>query len=128
MERSENQDYYGYYEPEDDRDFELQGRLIIVCDGMGGHAGGEVASRLAVNTIIETYRNDKSGNVAEGLRKAIETANRAVWDHAAQKTELKGMGSTCVSMVIKKGTATFGHVGDSRVYLIRNEQLIQVTR
>lgn len=128
MERSENQDYYGYYEPEDDRDFELQGRLIIVCDGMGGHAGGEVASRLAVNTIIEVYRQDRSGNVADALRRAIEAANRAVWDHATQKPELKGMGSTCVSMVIRKGMATFGHVGDSRVYLIRNEQLIQVTR
>lgn len=128
MERSENQDYYGYYEPENDADFEVQGRLIIVCDGMGGHAGGEVASRLAVNTLIETYKNDKSGDTANSLRGAIESANRAIWDHATVKTELKGMGSTCVAMVIRKGMAYFGHVGDSRVYLIRNEQLIQVTK
>jgi protein phosphatase len=128
MERSENQDYYGYYEPEDDRDFDLQGRLIIVCDGMGGHAGGEVASRLAVNTLIETYKGDRSGDTPAALRRAVEAANRAIWDHAAQKTELKGMGSTCVSMVIRGGQAVFGHVGDSRCYLIRNEQLLQVTK
>ncbi len=128
MERSENQDYYGYYEPEDDREFELQGRLIIVCDGMGGHAGGEVASRLAVNTIIEHYRADKSGNIPEALRKAIEAANRAIWEYAQQHPELKGMGSTCVSMVMRNGEAIFGHVGDSRAYLVRGEQLVQLTR
>jgi protein phosphatase len=128
MERSENQDYYGYYEPEDDRDFELQGRLIIVCDGMGGHAGGEVASRLAVNTIIEHYREDRQDDRAQALRRAVEAANRAVWDHATQKPELKGMGSTCVSMVLRSGMAYFGHVGDSRCYLIRNDQLLQITK
>jgi protein phosphatase len=128
MERSENQDYYGYYEPDDDALFELQGRVIIVCDGMGGHAGGEVASKLAVETIVETYKNDRSGNVMETLRSAVEAANRAIWKHAQENPPLKGMGSTCVSMAIKQGMAYFGHVGDSRCYLIRNEQLHQMTR
>ncbi|HVY60234.1 MAG TPA: Stp1/IreP family PP2C-type Ser/Thr phosphatase [Planctomycetota bacterium] len=128
MERSENQDYYGYYEPDEDALFELQGRLVIVCDGMGGHAGGEVASKLAVETIIETYKNDRSGNVMEVLRASIEAANRAIWKHAQENPPLKGMGSTCVSMAIKQGMAYFAHVGDSRCYLIRNEQLHQMTR
>jgi protein phosphatase len=128
MERSENQDFYGYYEPEDDAEFALKGRVIIVCDGMGGHAGGEVASRLAVQTIIETYKADTTGNVPELLRASIEAANRAIWKHASENPPLKGMGSTCVSMAIKDGIAYFGHVGDSRCYLVRQEQLVQMTQ
>ncbi len=128
MERSENQDYYGYCEPEDDEEFEQKGRLIIVCDGMGGHAGGEVASQLAVKTMVEVYKNDNSGDVPTTLRNAIEQANRAIWKHAQEKPELKGMGSTCVAMAIKNGVAHFGHVGDSRCYLVRDEQLIQCTK
>lgn len=128
MERSENQDYYGYYEPESDEDFDLHGRLIIVCDGMGGHAGGERASRLAVEAMKETYSADKSGNLAEALRNAIAKANRAVWDEAVQKPELKGMGSTAVAIVVKHGTAWVGHVGDSRCYLVRDGQLHHLTK
>jgi len=127
MERTENQDYYGYYEPDDDREFDLRGRLIIVCDGMGGHAGGEVASRLAVNTLIETYKKGTDENVLESLRRAIEAANRAIWEEAQKRPELKGMGSTCVSIVLKKGMAYFGHVGDSRCYRLRGDEIKQLT-
>jgi len=128
MERSENQDYYGYYEPEDQEEFKRKGRLIIVCDGMGGHAGGEVASRLAVDTIVDTYKKDQTGNVLEAMRRSIEAANRAIWQHAQENPQLKGMGSTCVALALKEGMAYVGHVGDSRCYLVRNEQLVQITK
>ncbi|MFC1705418.1 Stp1/IreP family PP2C-type Ser/Thr phosphatase [Planctomycetota bacterium] len=127
MERSVNQDYYGFFEPEDDAQFEALGRLIVVCDGMGGHAGGEVASRLAVNSIIEAYRQDRSGNVLEAMRLSIEAANKAVWDEGQAKPELKGMGTTVVALVLRQGMAYFAHVGDSRCYLIRGGQLHQIT-
>jgi len=128
MERSENQDYYGYYEPEDEAEFALKGRVIVVCDGMGGHAGGEIASRLAVETIVAAYKADTTGNVPEVLRGAIEAANRAIWKHGTDNPPLKGMGSTTVCMAMKDGIVYFGHVGDSRCYLVRQEQLIQMTR
>lgn len=128
MERSENQDYYGYYEPEDPAEFDRKGRLIVVCDGMGGHAGGEIASRLAVNTILEEYKKNNTDDIPTALRLSIEAANAAVWEEATQKPELKGMGSTCVSVVVNKGSAYTGHVGDSRCYLIRDNDLIQVTK
>jgi protein phosphatase len=128
MERTENQDYYGYYEPESDQEFERFGRLVVVCDGMGGHAGGERASRLAVETIVGTYRADPSEDRAQALRVAIEKANRAIWDEASANPELKGMGSTALAMVMRQGFAIIGHVGDSRCYLIRQGQLHHMTK
>ncbi|GIW72526.1 MAG: hypothetical protein KatS3mg102_2068 [Planctomycetota bacterium] len=128
MERSDNQDYYGYFEPESDEDFELLGRLILVCDGMGGHAGGERASRLAVETIIREYAADRNPDRAQALRAAIEKANRAIWDEAQANPQLKGMGSTALALVLRQGLAIIGHVGDSRCYLIRNQQLHHMTK
>jgi protein phosphatase len=126
MERSVNQDYYGYYEPEDDAEYARRGRLIVVCDGMGGHAGGEVASQLAVNTIINSYRQS-SGDVGQALKAAIEEANRAIWDKATAESGLKGMGTTAVGIVLKDGLFYAAHVGDSRCYLVRDNQLHHVT-
>lgn len=127
MVRTENQDFFGYWEPEDDSTFETKGRLVVVCDGMGGHSGGEIASRLAVKTLIESYQAS-TGPIAETLRAAIEAANAAVWGEGDVKPDLRGMGTTCTALVHLRDTVYFGQVGDSRAYLIRGGAIKQMTK
>jgi protein phosphatase len=127
MERSNNQDYLGFWEPEDDDGFARLGRLAIVCDGMGGHAGGEVASQLAVHTIIDAYSDHGGDEPGAALKRAIEAANRAVWDKAQRDPGLHGMGTTVVAMALKEGTAYIAHVGDSRCYRVRDGRLDAMT-
>src|SRR5262245_41286514 len=128
MARTENQDFFGYWEPDEDREFDLKGRLVVVCDGMGGHAGGEIASRFSVQTIIEVYKKDSSGNVEEALRAAIEAANAAIQREGHKEPKLAGMGSTCTALVHRRDMVYFGQVGDSRGYLIRNGKIKQMTK
>ncbi|MHC4393320.1 MAG: Stp1/IreP family PP2C-type Ser/Thr phosphatase [Planctomycetota bacterium] len=127
MERSVNQDYYGFFEPEDDETFARLGRLIVVCDGMGGHAGGEIASQLATETIIASYQSTEGEDLAAALKKSIEDANAAIWAKAEAEPELRGMGTTAVCMVLRAGQAIFAHVGDSRAYRVRGETLDAMT-
>jgi protein phosphatase len=128
MARTENQDFFGYWESDDEREFDVKGRLVVVCDGMGGHAGGEIASRLSVQTIIDEYRKDTSGNVEDALRKAIESANAAIQKEGVREPKLQGMGSTCTALVHRRDMVYFGQVGDSRGYLIRNGKIKQMTK
>ncbi|MEZ0227717.1 MAG: Stp1/IreP family PP2C-type Ser/Thr phosphatase [Planctomycetota bacterium] len=128
MARTENQDFFGYWEPDEDREFDLKGRLVVVCDGMGGHAGGEIASRLSVQTIIENYKKSTTGNVEEALSSAIEAANAAIQREGHKEPKLAGMGSTCTALVHRRDMVYFGQVGDSRGYLIRNGKIKQMTK
>ncbi|MDC3378835.1 Stp1/IreP family PP2C-type Ser/Thr phosphatase [Planctomycetota bacterium] len=130
MARTENQDFFGYWEPDDDRAFDLKGRLVVVCDGMGGHAGGEIASRMAVKTVIETYEAADSDNIMDTLRKAIEDANHVVYSEGKKpgKEVLAGMGTTATAIVHRRDMIYFGQVGDSRAYLIRGNQIQQMTK
>ncbi len=128
MERTENQDFCGYYEPDDDNTLELKGRLFVVCDGMGGHAGGEIASRMGVEKIVECYYSDPGSNTIEAIKHAIEASSRNVWDKAQEQPALRGMGSTSVVMALKNNMAYFGHVGDSRAYIIRAGKIEQITK
>lgn len=127
-ERTENQDYYGFWEPADDKEFARKGRLIIVCDGMGGAAGGEVASQLGIKTAIDVYRKADGTDIPDMLRRAIEAANKAIWSEAQARPELYGMGSTSVAMVVKDGKLYTGHTGDSRCYRVRKGKLDQLTK
>jgi serine/threonine protein phosphatase PrpC len=109
-----------------------RGPLFVVCDGMGGVAGGEVASRLAVDTVWQEMRasraTEKREVFARHLRRAIRAAHQAVVDEAAARPELRGMGTT-VSAAGVAGTALLiAQVGDSRAYIERAGSLTQVTR
>jgi protein phosphatase len=113
--------------------------LWIVADGMGGHAGGQVASTVTVETvarallrrlpIAEEAARTNGGvvNIAEVLEEAVREACAAVFDTARRQPELTGMGSTVTAMLVYGSMAWFGHVGDSRAYLVRNGEIHQVT-
>jgi protein phosphatase len=115
--------------------------LYVVCDGMGGHAGGETASRLAVQTIERELlsarlRSDDpftaqvalaDSLLAAALREAVEGACAAVFRTSRANPELAGMGTTCISLLVKDGQAIIGHVGDSRAYLVREGDVYQLS-
>ena len=116
-------------------------RLFVVADGMGGHAAGEVASRLAVRAIsdfIATTRRDAEitwpydydttlSPESNRLKTAIRMANQRILDTISHEKDLEGMGTTLVGAMLSDGKAYVGHVGDSRAYLIRSEQIEQLT-
>lgn len=115
--------------------------LFVVADGMGGHSGGEFASRLAVSTIEEVIKgltNDPEATVISGvntadadhgdqLRYAIEVASSKIYDRALYDEELKGMGTTTVAVYFRDELAYIANVGDSRAYLFHANRIHQVT-
>ena len=111
-------------------------QLYVVCDGMGGHAGGEVASAIAIHTIEESFSSldwssfESSDNdilAQEQIRFAVLLAGRKIYEVAQENPTFKGMGTTCVAMFVYDDVAYLGHVGDSRCYLVRGETVEQVT-
>lgn len=98
--------------------------IMIVADGMGGHNAGEVASRIAVETAMEILSGIKE-NYIENIKVAIETANEKVFSMATG--ERAGMGTTMDICIYSAGKLFLGHVGDSRVYAIRNGEAIRIT-
>ena len=119
--REINEDYFGTFSGS-------YGRLLIVCDGMGGHEGGEIASRLAVETIRNYFENlGTDFNPDEGIKNAIQKANEVIIAAAKTKIELSEMGSTVVLVLVKDGYAYAANLGDSRIYRIRNGEIQQIT-
>jgi len=105
------------------------GSLLIVCDGMGGHKGGDIASRIAVETIKNHFENlNTNYNIPEEIRISLETANDSIIQKAKEDTELSDMGSTVVLVLIKDGLAYYVGVGDSRIYRIRSGEIQQITK
>jgi PPM family protein phosphatase len=115
--------------------------LFIVADGMGGHAAGEVASKVAVDSINEfvcmtagdeeitwPFGLDESMSYdGNRLKTAIRYANNKVLDATRESAEYEGMATTVVAVLIDDATANLGHVGDSRIYLFRGDRLTQLT-
>lgn len=106
------------------------GEVFVVCDGMGGHEGGEIASRLAVTTIkqVITSNPNNLSSPSAIIEESISVANRAIISQAEESPVLKGMGTTCVVLLIRENEAFYGHVGDSRLYLVRGNNLYLMTR
>jgi serine/threonine protein phosphatase PrpC len=102
--------------------------LFVVADGMGGHAGGDVASAIAVKRIMETDRQFASGTDAEfALHTALTAANAQLAETVFDHSELTGMGTTVSGMVLVGSQAVIAHIGDSRIYLLRDGELSQIT-
>ncbi len=132
--RSSNQDSYAVLSRA-----ELNNQLeslLVVADGMGGGRGGGVASSLVVQTVpevVQEYLYSRNGNADSSidtsrlLRESLVRANSSVWMRQVEKNELRGMGTTCVAAIVNDGVLTIGNVGDSRIYLLREGKLLQMT-
>jgi protein phosphatase len=125
--REVNEDSSKYVKPGDEEVLKTKGSLMLVCDGMGGHSAGEIASRVAVDVISRTYYDDTDG-AHSALAKAFQQANREIHEASLKDETLKGMGTTATALVLKNGHAFAAHVGDSRIYLIRNDQIYAMTQ
>jgi serine/threonine protein phosphatase PrpC len=125
--RDSNEDSMTRLIPRDPKLMERKGAIFVVADGMGGHAAGEVASEIAVETVREEYYESASDEVVEILGQAIKQANQVIYDRATEQAARAGMGTTCVALVVRGPLAYIANVGDSRVYLVRDGQIRQVT-
>lgn len=126
--RSENQDSFGKYPIGVMDIYSPKGQLFIIADGMGGHAGGKIASRMAVDAVSKVYFSAEDLNISEALRNAIDQANKRIyWESESSDYNLAGMGTTCSVLVLKANKAVIGHVGDSRIYRIDENNIEQLT-
>ncbi len=126
MKRTTNQDSFSAGELHD-------AAWAVVCDGMGGANGGNIASSIAVKTIsdciLNAYHSDmKSNAVSAMLESSVIAANLNIFDEAADNTELQGMGTTVVAAVFMSDHAIIAHAGDSRAYVYYNGTVRQITR
>jgi len=127
-EHQENQDSIGYI-----CDERVGVHLLIVADGVGGAVCGQMASHLAVQTIRQSFfafdRGDwEIGQIGDRLLFAITEANRMIVRRGQRDRRCRGMGSTCAVLVICEDRAWIAHAGDSRVYLVRENRIVQMTR
>jgi protein phosphatase len=125
--RDINEDYYAYAEPDNDEQFRRRGRLMVVADGMGGHTGGQVASGIAVDAIRDAFLNGDPGDPEALLIRGFSRAQQEILDHAAEHPEFNGMGTTCTAAILHEGRLSYGHIGDTRLYLVRQGQATQIT-
>src|SRR4051812_23360353 len=102
-------------------------RLLAVADGMGGHAAGEVASRVAIETVAPLDEDLPGSDLISALRDAVETANGYLRDMVAADSALEGMGTTLTALLSAGQRLGLVHVGDSRAYLLRDDELHQIT-
>lgn len=94
--------------------------LIAVADGMGGHQAGEIASHRAIEVVTRAYSGGALDDPQTGLKQALEQANREIYEEAQRSESFKGMGTTCTVLALHDGVAYSAHVGDSRLYLVRD--------
>ena len=106
------------------------GDVFVVCDGMGGHAGGATASKIAVKSIIDYLQREGYPNLQEALYHALEYANRQILGYAGEHAELRGMGTTACVLLLQDDKAWIAHAGDSRIYLFlgKEQQLHRITK
>ena len=127
MRRSANQDSLAVRLCSDYDEWHRCGHLFVVADGMGGHAVGDLASRIAIDTLPHAYFKRDAPSVPDRMRQAIFAANKAINDSGRETREFEGMGTTCSVLSLSEDGAIIGHVGDSRVYRVRRGRIEQLT-
>lgn len=124
--RKVNQDYVRFYSKNDHE------ALIVLCDGMGGHNAGEIASQMTCDDIMERYldHGDFHGedDIHQWMDQVINHAHKLVKKKSYESKELEGMGTTVVMVFMSDDTAYISHVGDSRAYIFKDHQLVQLTK
>ncbi len=125
--RDNNEDKFEYYETEDPRLLASRGLIYVVCDGMGGHAGGQFASELAAKTFIDVYLSHTADDIGTAVLAAIRAANRYVMDVGRTFPARRGMGTTLTALILWQDQAYVGQVGDSRAYRLRNGDFMRLT-
>jgi protein phosphatase len=100
--------------------------LLAIADGMGGHASGEVASRMAIEILRESLRKEEEP-LPERLSSGVKLANRTIYEAAQSQSHLNGMGTTLTALQLHGNRLSIAHVGDSRAYLIREGVIEQIT-
>jgi len=101
--------------------------FAVVSDGIGGHRAGEVAAELAVNYIVENVSKSNGKNPMAIMESSIHTASEAIAAHSANQTEQHGMGATCACIWVEEDRLFTAHVGDSRIYLLRDGKIQRLT-
>lgn len=125
--RDHNEDRFLFFEPDDPLLLKKKGKIAIVADGVGGHRAGEVASELAVKLVKQDYYASELQELPLALVAAFEMANRTLYQLSVSDTSCQGMGTTCTALVLKGEQAYCAHVGDSRLYLLRDDRILQLT-
>lgn len=125
--REANEDSGRYTKPNDRSLITKRGALLVVADGMGGHASGEVASGMAVELVSRFYYEGQGDDPRAALKEAVEEANRQIYAASAGDEKLSGMGTTCTALALRRGGAFSAHVGDSRIYLRRGGRMYLMT-
>jgi len=125
--RDNNEDWYSYWEPESEEQLLRKGRLAIVADGMGGHEGGQEASRIAVEAIEQAYAAAADGDPQELLVAGFKAAHQRIQQYADAHPALFGMGTTATAVLLFPAQLLYAHVGDSRLYLVRGSNITRVT-
>ena len=126
--RSQNEDFLGFWDSADENEQATRGAVAIVADGLGGHGNGEVASRLAVETAIRVFCEAAPATTDNQLLSRIfKAANLAVYDEGMHAGGVDRMATTLTVSLFRRKEIAVGHVGDSRSYLIRQQQIRQLT-
>lgn len=125
--RDNNEDKFEFYVSEDDAVLASRGAVYIVCDGMGGHAAGQIASELTAKTFIDVYLHHPSENPQVAMAAAVTASCRFLIDVGRAVPARKGMGTTLSALILIQDKAHIVQVGDSRVYRLRGENLEQLT-
>ncbi|HEY4383056.1 MAG TPA: Stp1/IreP family PP2C-type Ser/Thr phosphatase [Ktedonobacteraceae bacterium] len=128
--RANNEDNLVSVVPQDDQLLQAKGALFVVSDGLGGHSRGDVASELAIQKVQEYYYQDLLNDIPTALQEAIKQANSTICEanEAEKGGQALNMGATCVAAVLHNQLLYAANVGDSRVYVLHEGQLHQITR
>ena len=112
---------------EDKYIMDLQQKLFVICDGMGGHKGGKIASAMAAQVIERQYTSNDEQDRAAALNAAINAANQKIWQVGSDNPEYQEMGTTATAAVIAGERLIVAHVGDSSLFLLRDGQIRKIT-